>query len=397
VTVDAVRQYIALLWARYQTLKLRVDKAQLLDELCRNLDIHRKSAIRLMNSEDAPKLRRGRSKAAAPHYSPEARRHLEMLWRRIGYPNSRRLKAALKDWLPDYGDAADDVKQELLSMHPRTMDRYLEQPRAELRRRLNTGTRRGKLLVTTVPIRNLGVKPSEPGHCEVDTVAHCGGSLSGRFHWTVNLTDIVTGWTESEAIPSKEAEHVRSALRKIEARLPFGLSALYFDNGCEFINESILEGFAKEGREIPLPVYRSRPYRKNDQAYIEQKNFTHVRQIMGYDRLTGKVVLNQMNTLYRGTWRDLQNFFQPQSKLISKVRIGSRLIRKMDEPKTPYDRLLAWPGLSEARRAMLQTRRNELDPFTLRSQLTGALRRLRARLKDEWTTPYHGKFHDKVS
>lgn len=397
VTTDAVRQYIALLWKRYQTLKTRQEKSDVLDELCRNLSRHRKSALRLMNSHVRPRLGRGPSKAPSRAYSDESRVQLEQLWRLIGYPNSRRLKSALKDWLPDYHACDLPLKEELLAMHPRTMDRYLKSARSDLRRRLNTGTRAGKLIITQVPLKNFGERPTCPGHCEVDTVAHCGGSLSGTHHWTVNLTDILTGWTESESIASKSAIHVKRALELIEKRLPFRLIALYFDNGSEFINELVVVKFAQENRAKKLEVFRGRPYRKNDQACIEQKNYTHVRQIMGYDRLSGKVILNHMNTIYRTHWRELQNFCLPQSKLVKKIRIGARVRRFTDEPATPFARLMAWKELPPEVRGKLEEQRNKLNPFELRRMLTGSLRRLRRVIADDWTEPYHGRFHDKVS
>lgn len=193
MTIDAFRRYIARLWKRYPTLKTRQEKSDVLDELCRNLSRHRESALRLINSHVRPRLGCGPSKTPRRAYSDESRVQLEQLWRLIGNPNSRRLKSAMKDWLPEHHACDLPLKEELLAIHHRTMERYLKGARSDLRRRLNTGTRAGKLIITQVPIKNFGECPTCPGHCEVDTVAHCGRSLSGTHHWTLNLTDMLTG------------------------------------------------------------------------------------------------------------------------------------------------------------------------------------------------------------
>jgi hypothetical protein len=284
VSIDAVREYVALLWRRYQALKRREDKAQVLDEICRNLGIHRKSALRLMNAAAPPRM--GRGPASAPPargYSEAAKEAVRQLWPKMARIGSKRLKAAFPDWLPHYGDATDAVKAELLRMSASTIERILKPEKAALRRRLNAATRRPKMIVTHVPLRHLGETPKKPGHCEIDTVAHCGGSLSGSYVRTLTVTDIATGWTECEALPDLTGASVRKALAEIEKRLPFKLLALYCDNGAEFLNKDVVDNFARSRAE-PIEVFRGRPYRKNDQSYVEQKNWTHVREFFGSPR-----------------------------------------------------------------------------------------------------------------
>jgi hypothetical protein len=294
------------------------------------------------------------------------------------------MKAALPGWLehdqnPDCGPS---VQQELLRMSASTIGRLLAEARAELRRKQNTGTRPGvRRFLTKVPIRDLGVTPTEPGHCEADCVAHCGGSLAGEFAWTVTLTDIATGWTECETIFGKNGHNVRKALERMEKRLPFRLIAIYVDNGCEFLNEEVIDTFANEHKPHKIAVFRGRPYRKNDQAYVEQKNYTHVRQLMGYGRIDWRKSVGMMNAIYRREWRQLQNFFMPQQKLIEKVRIGSAVKRRMDEPKTPFDRLL--PFLDAGSRSRLMAERAQINPFKARNNQRVQVRKMLLYYKNE--------------
>ena len=381
MSIAAVREYVAHLWAEYQAASRR-RRSAILDELQRNLGVHRKSATRLMRKGSAPPgLRRGKGSGGRPCYSERTKSELKTLWREIGYLGAARLKAALPEWLPHYqGILCDEAtREELLRMSARTIERTLKTDKADLRRRLNGGTQRGKTRYETrVPIRNFTeAAPASPGHCEVDCVAHCGGSLSGTFAWTVTLTDIATGATECEAIWGKNGFAVRQALTEIEKRLPFPLLSLYFDNGCEFMNDEVIDRFAEAARERKIDVFRGRPYRKNDQPYVEQKNYTHVRALFGYERLDFKLAVQLMNNVYRKEWRLLQTHFYPQMKLLEKVRLGSRIRRVMSVPETPYRRLLAIPALTEEAKEALAAEHRCLNPFALRTTLRRKLRAFR--------------------
>ena len=388
---QAAKEYLELLWKQYQSADRRL-KSAILDEVCRNLSIHRKSATRLMTRKYQPRSLQGHRGGRKKHYSEECKRHLEKLWRAMGYMWPKRMKVAMLEWLKHYEDrtCSDSIRVELLSMSASTIGRFLLKARSMLRRKMNTGTRRGvRRFLTKVPIRNLGVTPTEVGHCEVDCVAHCGGSLSGSFAWTVNLTDIATGWTECEAVWAKDAFHVRRAIEHMEKRLPFKLQAIYVDNGTEFLNEDVVEKYAAQRKPEPLKVFRGRPYRKNDQAYIEQKNYTHVRHIMGYGRIDWEGSIAQINDLYRKEWRQLQNYYMPQQKLIEKVRNGAKIKRTMDDGATPYDRIKNLLGPEAI--ADLTHHRNTINPFKARESQRAKVRRIYSYYKNSISTDEWGK------
>lgn len=398
MSIGAVREYITLLWKRYQTLKLREDKALVLDEIERNLGVHRKSATRLMRAKRAPRLRRGTGRGGRQRYSDAARQHLVKLWAQLSFINSKRLRAALPDWLPHYQDetCTDKMKAELLAMSASTIERILHPAKAERRRRLNTATRRPPMITTHVPLRNRDFVPDRPGYFEIDTVSHAGGRLTGSHLRTLTVTDIVSGWTENEALLDLTGMSVKKALEVIEARLPFAILGIYFDGGSEFNNHDVVDSFiTRAGRKIEIDFGRGRPYRKNDQCHVEQKNWTHVREMVGYDRLNGEVMMNAMNTIYRKEWRDLHNLLLPQSKLVAKWRIGGSLKRRMDVPRTPLARLLDHPTMTAEAKATLLARRAEMDPFAVRTKLAGKLQKLARIIDEPWQKAYRGRYHGK--
>jgi hypothetical protein len=367
LTNQSKREYLAHVWGIYQSASREL-KSAILDEVARNLGIHRKSCIRLLNKRYPPRSLQGFVGGRPRQYSKQAKEFLEKLWGLMGYMGAKRMKVALPDWLGYYEhkNLSDGLRGELLQMSESSIHRFLSKARSMLRRRMQTGTYRGvKRFVAQVPVRNLDQKPMEPGHCEMDCVAHCGSSLSGEFAWTLSFTDIATGWTECEGIWAKDAVHVRRALEAIEARLPFRLLAVYCDNGSEFMNSLIVNKWAKnKDGSNRLMLYRGRPYKKNDQAYVEQKNYTHVRHLFGYGRIDWKKAVPMMNSVYRKEWRLLQNYFMPQQQTISKHRIGAKQKRQMDVPKTPLARLLEHAG-NNVRYQMLEEK-SSLNPFDLR-------------------------------
>ena len=389
---QATLQYLALLWINYQDFAKDL-KARVLDEICRNLDIHRKSAIRLMSSKTAPRSLQGRCSKRNPEYSAEAKRHLEIIWKRSGYMSSIRLKAALPQWIVSYhGEGCNkDVRAELLEMSARTMDRFLLQAKIQHRRKTNSGTRRGvRHLVSLIPIKELGKKISEAGHCEADLVAHCGDSMSGTFAWTLTVTDVSTGWTECEAIWGKSSNEVKKALFRIEKRFPFKIKSLSFDNGSEFLNDEVINGFARaEERSEEITIVRGRPYRKNDQCFVEQKNNTHVREFFGYGRLDWEKVVDLMNNVYRNKWRALQNIYCPQQRLVEKQRVFSRIKRKMSAPKTPLERLKDRLTAEEISR--LPEAKEDRNPFDLTRDIRAAIRNIYGYFKGRKDEKYWGR------
>ena len=367
MSTQAIREYLFCIWNQYHCGDRKL-KSRLLDELVRNLGIHRKAAVRLMNRPWAPRSQQGYKGGRRRHYSTMAKEQLARLWHSMGYMCAARMKAALPEWLNHYKNpqCPPSVRDELLSMSASSINRFLKDERSKVQRKLNSGTRRGvRKFVTAVPVRELDRTPEELGHCEMDCVAHCGESLSGTFAWTLTLTDIASGWTECEALWGKDGFLVQKALERIEKRLPFKLKALYCDNGVEFMNKNIVEWFSRNKREEPLPVYRGRPRRKNDQCYVEQKNYTHVRSLFGYARIDWKTGVDIMNVIYRGDWRALQNFWMPQQKLLSKHRLGAKVKRTMGKPCTPFERLMVLlPG--QGAKDLLRKEKQRSNPFKLR-------------------------------
>ena len=383
VSTQALREYLAVVWQKYQ-LASKDSKSSILDELVRNLGIHRKSAIRLMNKRYRPRSLHGFKGGRRKCYTEAAKQHLARLWKQMGYMGPVRMKAAIPNWIEFYEhkDFDECIKSEILNMSESSLRRFLAPARAALRKKTNSGTRPGlRRFVTAVPIRNLSETPREPGHCEIDCVAHCGNSLSGTFVWTLTLTDIATGWTECESLWGKSGANVRTALGKIEKRLPFPLLALYMDNGSEFMNHDVIESFAKKNREQAVQTFRGRPYRKNDQCYVEQKNYTHVRQLFGYGRIDWQPAAAKMNRLYRNEWSQLQNLFMPQQKLTEKIRVNAKVIRKMDSPRTPFERLR--PFLSSKIERELEAKYRSINPIRVKFRLTKEVRNLFGYLK-EW-------------
>ena len=224
-----------------------------------------------------------------------------------------------------------------------------------------------------IPIKPLDWNVTVPGFVEADTVSHCGDNIMGEYANSVNAVDILTTWTETRAAFTKASGGILERVKDIEMSFPFPLRGWATDNGSEFLNYVLVEYF--EGREEnPVPIKRGRPYRKNDQCHIEQRNFTHVRQLFGYDRIEDRSLTELMNEIYRDYWCPFQNFFIPTMKLIRKERIGARIKKTYDVPKTPYQRVMDNPDISSAYKDVLKSRFESINPFTLREELEKKLK-----------------------
>lgn len=349
----------------------RQGRSALLDEFCKQTGYHRKYAIALLNGprDSAPPgalLRR-----RGPTYSAGSVRVLSAIWEAAGCPWTVRLKALLPQWLPwakqHIRGATEQVQAELLRMSARQMDRYLAEKRRRLKRRIYGRTKPGALLKHHIPIKTDNWDVDAPGYCEIDLVSHSGPHASGEFIYSLNLTDIFSGWDEPFALMGKGERGVVMALDHIRRILPFALKAIDSDNGSEFINYHLYRYCA----EHSIQFTRGRPYKKDDNAHIEQKNWTHVRKLLGWERYDTPEALAAINALYRGPWRTMMNLFQPCVKLREKVRVGSRLIRRYDEAQAPLDRLVAHYGENaspKAVRALLEARKG-IDPFILAGEV----------------------------
>jgi len=217
-----------------------------------------------------------------------------------------------------------------------------------------------------IPISSLDARIRKPGFTQTDTVAHCGDSAAGPFISSLTVTDIFTTWTENRAMFTKKGLEVRRQFKNIEKALPFPLLAINSDSGSEFLNKDMLE-FTKHGTRVMFT--RSRPYKKNDNCFVEQKNFTHVRELFGYERFEEEILVDLMNDIYSNYWNPLQNFFLPTFKLKEKIRIGSKIKKIYDQPKTPFQRVIESGVLSKYDENMLKKQKAELDPFELKINL----------------------------
>ena len=368
-------------------------KGHILDEFCALCGYHRKYAISLLRRPAScpPKLHRRRGKT----YGKAVSDVLARIWAVAGYPWSVRLKALLPLWLPwaqKRKDIAAGVVSQVLQMSPRTMDRVLAPYKRDIVRRRFGRTKPGTLLKHQVPIRTDHAGVSQPGEVEVDLVAHGGDNGFGDFLHSVNLTDVHSMWTETRAVLGKAQVHVCRAIDEMRLALPFSLRSLHSDNGGEFINAHLV----RYCRRHAIAFTRARPYKKNDNAHIEQKNWTHVRRLLGWQRLDSAAILQVVNSLYRNELRLWMNFFQPTVKLISKQRVGAKIVRRYDAAQTPLDRLLVTSSVAPQLKQELRNQRAALDPFLLAAQIEVKLAKIkRLALNQPGRKPHkHGYMKD---
>ena len=347
----------------------KAGKTQILDEFVATTGCHRKYAIRVLKHGPQPKGLHpavGRSKI----YQGEVVQVLEQIWEICGRICSKRLHP----FLPEITSVlerchelslAEDTKTLLLGMSRSTIDRCLKQARFTSGPQGLSTTKPGTLLKAAIPIRTFTPWEDEhPGFLEIDLVAHCGSTTAGTYLNTLTTTDLATGWTECLALPNKTQVAVSQAIQTLREHLPFPLLGLDSDNGSEFINETLLRYCQDEH----ITFTRSRPYQKNDQAHVEQKNWSVVRHTVGYDRLETPEELALLNAIYTDL-RLYINFFQPQLKLVGKERIDGKTVRTYDRATTPFRRVLALDALPLEVKARLTAQYVQLNPVTLRASI----------------------------
>jgi hypothetical protein len=372
-------EYLVTMRERYKNAASRAEKSQLLGEICATCGFHRKHAIRLLGQQKCSRSERKRRPGRKPTYvGNDLLKPLKKIWLTANLPCSKRLKAMVPIWLAGYqqieGDLPMDIRNKLQTISAPSIDRLLKHTRLEYTQRGRSTTKPGTLLRNKIPINTNQWQEYRPGFIEADTVAHCGGSVSGQFAFTIDCVDIATGWTEQRAIFGKDESAVVGQMRSIEKALPFPLLGFDSDNGCEFINHELFRYFVD--RKNPVKFTRSRAYRKDDNAHVEQKNWTHVRQWLGYDRLDNPEVIPLLNDLYTTEWRLFHNFYCPSAKLLSKERIGSKNIKKHDSPKTPYQRVLESKVISEFTKNGLRQIFENTNPFVLAHGIKTKLKRI---------------------
>ncbi len=372
------RDYVEAIFLRYKHAS-RKEKTTILDQFCTVCGYHRKHAIRLLRGFKRftkPKAKK-RGRPSLYHKS-DITNPLKSIWLAANLPCSKRLKAILPLWLPGYGQQfgapCPDATDALLRISAATIDRVLKPVRIHYRKRGRATTKPGTLLRKHIPIKTTQWDEVRPGFLEADTVAHCGTSPAGMFAYTIDCVDIATGWSEQRAVWGKGQAGVLEQINHIEQSLPFPLLGFDCDNGSEFLNHHFLRHFT--GRRQPVQFTRSRAYHKDDNAHVEQKNWTHVRQWLGYERFSDPRIVGLLNGLYTREWRLFHNFFCPSMKLIAKERVGSKTLKRHDSPKTPYQRIMESPHIGETVKHALTKQLQTLNPFSLREAMESKLKEI---------------------
>jgi len=355
----------------------RRDKAgrtRMLDELCEQYGYERKHAIKLLG-DGLPRPKGGPRPGPEPRYDG-VREVVARVWESAEQLCGKRLAPALPLWLPHYGKhfgALLPSQRKLLGqISPATVDRLLAGRKAAPHGL--SGTKPGTLLRQQIPIAGEVWDERRAGFLEIDSVAHCGGSLAGDFVWSLTYTCLGCSWTEGRAVWNKGSAGVLEQTQDVERHLPFALRGVDFDNGSEWLNWHLVRYWQE--RLEPVKLTRSRPYHKDDNAHVEQKNWMWPRQLLGYQRLENAESVPLINALYKEVWGPLHNFFLPSAKLVEKRRAGSRIVKRHDVPQTAYQRLLACGGLGAKARRTLREQYEALDPFALAQEVDQRLKKI---------------------
>lgn len=352
----------------------RAEKTRILDEFVAATGYHRKHAIRKLRKgiPEYRRERRGRKRT----YTGDTVGVLAKIWRICGCICGKRLHPFIPEVvavLERHNELFVDpeTKGLLLRMSASTIDRRLAPFRQQRGRGLST-TKPGTLLKDAIPVRTFtDWDDAKPGFLEMDLVAHCGDTIAGQYLQTLTATDVRSGWTECIALPQRSQKAVSAAMVELQARLPFPLLGVDSDNDSVFINDTLKRFCEME----QVTFTRSRPYKKNDQCYVEQKNWSVVRKTIGYRRYESTDAL----ALFQAIYADLRlyvNFFQPVMKLVHKERQGSKVRKRYDEAKTPHQRIMASPDVIAKDKLRLQHNYFQLNPAELRRQIDANLRRL---------------------
>jgi hypothetical protein len=368
------REMIEAIQPRYLKAN-KAGKEQILDEFIATTGYHRKYAIRVLKHGAKPKglKKPGRRKV----YQGEVVQALEQIWEICGRICSKRLQPFLPEIVTILERCHElclsgGTKALLLRMSRATIDRCLKKARFTQPRHGLSTTKPGSLLKKAIPIRTFTAWEDEhPGFLEIDLVAHCGLTTEGTYLNTLTATDLATGWTECLALANKTQFAVSQAIGELRQDLPFPLLGLDSDNGSEFINDTLYRYCLSE----QITFTRSRPYQKNDQAHVEQKNWSVVRHTIGYDRLESSQELALLGSIYADL-RLYINFFQPVLKLVGKERLDGKTKRTYDQAKTPFRRVLALDSIPIEIKARLTAQYVQLNPVTLRANIDTKVARL---------------------
>jgi hypothetical protein len=371
------KQVLEKLRRRYETAGAE-HKRKLLDQAVQLLGYHRKAAIRALRQHPQPRgpvILTGRPVQFEPSLLLP---WLRPIWQATDFACGQRLVAMLPEWIPAYEQherrLPGEVRDKLLLASGRTLDRLLAPLRGQGAGR--SLTRPGTLLRQQIPIRGSLWEDNQPGWLETDTVALCGGSVAGEFVWMVDGVDYATTWVEVRAMWGRGQEGTLAALQDVEASLPFALLGLDSDNGGEFINHHVLQWLQK--RPQPVFMTRSRPNKKDDNAHVEQKNWTHVRQWFGYERYGHADLVEPMNVLLKGPYGQLLNYFHASLKLKRKQPVDGKLRRVYGAAQTPLARVLASAVVTDATKEKLRQKKSGLNPFALKLAVTKSMKEIEA-------------------
>ncbi len=351
-------------------------KGELLDAAVQLTGLHRKVVQRHLRA----RVRRVRSVPKRPdRYSAETKQLVQELWHAANDICAERLQPFIPDLLKKLLSCRElnptvEAIEQALRISTATVKRIVAGEKHRSVVRIGGTTKPGSLLKRQISVRYGRWNETDPGWCETDTVAHCGETLVGTFIYSLNLTDVATSWSEQVAIMGKGERAAVTGIDAARMRLPFRLLGLDSDNGSEFINWH-LERYT---RKHHITFTRSRPYKKNDNAHVEQKNWTAIRQLVGYQRMDTKEQLELLNDLYQNEWRLYLNFFQSTMKVKQTVKDQKtgKKTRRYYEARTPYQTLMAHPHVSATQKAMLQSTYDNLNPLQLKAQIQRKLTKL---------------------
>jgi hypothetical protein len=369
--MHASKQYLAEVRKEYGRAGER-DRSRLLDEAEKRTGYNRKYLIRVLNREAGPELVKHRRRKRRAEYGAAVITALVELWDIFEQPCGQRLAAVLRDQverLRGWGElrCSDVVAEQLKTISGSTIDRLLRREKRVRMLRRNRNPNVQRLIYQKVPVKVAAEwDTSEIGNLQVDFVAHCGRSTGGDYIYTISVVDIATNWWEGQAIAVRSQHATKEGLSQMRPRFPFRIRELHPDNDSALVNDLLLDWC----REQRIQLSRSRPYQKNDNAWIEQKNWTHVRKVVGYRRFTSSSELRLLNEIY-AVLRLYKNFFLPTIKLASKTRVNGRIKRTYDEPRTPYQRLMASRHVDRNTRQQLKATYEALNPAELQRRLSG--------------------------
>jgi len=372
----AKNQYLKKLQEEYLTLSKKA-KSKLLDEATKRTNLCRKHLIVKLSPETYLGPPRPRAKRKE-YYDSYVKAALIKIWKIFDYPCGQRLAPLLKieiDRLRNLNElyCSDEIAEKLKTISPASIDIKLKREKEFLGLNRNRNPSNNPLLYQKIPIKvNSDWDKNELGNCQLDFVCHCGNSMYGPFINSLALVDISSGWWEAYAILPRCQEKTYTALENIRVRIPFVIKEIHPDNDSAFINDLIYRW--TKNRQIAFS--RSRPYKKNDNAYIEQKHWTHIRKTFGYFRYDRQEELTIINNLYTNQLRLYKNFFQPVTKLIRKDRVGSKIQRVYDIPKTPYQRIIESGQIKATTKKYLKLVYDSLNPAKLRREINIELTKL---------------------